>query len=686
MADAFTVCDQHFCSAMTSTYPNRSYLWTGTIREEQNSESKAHIRNTDSQFGASKWKTFPERLEEHGVSWKIYQNDVSCGGGFGQEERALLANQGCNTLEYFESFNVKFTPRYVEGLQKQVDTLPAVIQDLKTKAQDPSAVKAVVDKMAKSIEAKENVLSTAKTELETWSQVNYDKLSPKEKSLHQRAFTNNKQDADYHHIDAFNYLDGDVKRKVNLPKGDLLHQFRADINAGDLPTVSWLVSPAKFSDHPAYAWYGSWFISEIFNALTVNPEVWKKTIFILTYDENDGYFDHVPPFIAPNPKDPETGKVSDGIDTGVEYIRLEQELPESSPKDPARGGPIGLGNRVPMIIASPWSRGGQVCSQVFDHTSSIQFLEKFLSKKFNRDIKETNISAWRRTVCGDLTAAFNLYKGEKIPPMPFLKKDPFFETMHKALYKQLPNGFKQLSKEDIEQLNRNPSSSPFMPQQEPGIRPSCALPYQLYAEGALSKDKKRFAIKMEAGNKIFGKLSAGSPFNVYAPGKYRSSDVHFRSYAVAAGDSLMDSWPLDAFENELYHLRAYGPNGFLREYKGNAADPHIEPVFEYELNAAKKKSLTGNVILKVINLDTDHKYEIEIKDHAYQKKIITKTLGQAGSQHQLIITINLGNSYGWYDFSIRVAGFNHFERRYAGRVETGKMSYSDPAMGNVPIS
>ena len=45
LADAFTICDQNYCSVLTSTSPNRSYFWTGTIREEQNVDAKIHIRN-----------------------------------------------------------------------------------------------------------------------------------------------------------------------------------------------------------------------------------------------------------------------------------------------------------------------------------------------------------------------------------------------------------------------------------------------------------------------------------------------------------------------------------------------------------------------------------------------------------------------------------------------------------------
>src|SRR5690606_16566794 len=85
LADAFTICDQHFCSAMSSTWPNRYFFWTGTVREEQRADAKAEMRN-ELPFGGGKWQTFPELLEDAEIPWKIYQNDLSCGGGFTGEE------------------------------------------------------------------------------------------------------------------------------------------------------------------------------------------------------------------------------------------------------------------------------------------------------------------------------------------------------------------------------------------------------------------------------------------------------------------------------------------------------------------------------------------------------------------------------------------------------------------------
>src|SRR5690606_21353923 len=115
-------------------------------------------------------------------------------------------------------------------------------------------------------------------------------------------------------------------RETQVPKGDILFQFRKDVNEGKLPMVSWLVAPKKFSDHPSAPWYGAWYVSEVLDILTQNPEVWKKTIFILNYDENDGYFDHVPPFVAPDPKRPETGRVSKGIDLTGEFVTIDEEV------------------------------------------------------------------------------------------------------------------------------------------------------------------------------------------------------------------------------------------------------------------------------------------------------------------------------------------------------------------------
>ena len=536
LADAFTVCDQHFCSCLTGTTPNRLYFWTGTIREEQNENSKANVWNEDADYDTNVgWKTFPERLEENDISWKIYQNDISVDGGFTEEEDAWMANFGDNPMEYFSQYNVKLSARYINYLQKQLVSLPKEIKELENKIHATSSKGKKSRDLKKKLAAKKAHLIKIKKEIPVYTKEKYDQLSPHEKNIYEKAFCNNKKDPAFYQLTSLQYKDGNTDREINIPKGDILHQFRQDVNSGNLPTVSWLVAPENFSDHPSSAWFGAWYVSEVMDILTQNPDVWKKTIFILTYDENDGYFDHVPPFVAPNPHDETTGKTSAGIDTSVDYVTMEQERKRKIEEKFMRQSAIGLGYRVPLVIASPWSRGGFVCSQVFDHTSSLQFLENFLSEKKKKKIREPNISSWRRSVCGDLTSVFRQYNGEKMNPPFVVEKDPFIESIHKAKFKKEPSAYKKLSPGDINQVNLDPYTSSLLPKQEKGIRASCPIPYELYVDGKLNTDKKTFEITFEARNEIFGTTSAGSPFIVYAPGKYLQESTREWNYAAAAG-------------------------------------------------------------------------------------------------------------------------------------------------------
>jgi phospholipase C len=413
------------------------------------------------------------------------------------------------------------------------------------------------------------------------------------------------------------------------------------------------------------------------NILTHNPEVWKKTIFILTYDENDGYFDHVTPFGAPDPSQPETGKTSEGIDASVEYWALERDL-ERRTKREARGSSIGLGFRVPMLVASPWSRGGYVCSQVFDHTSVLQLLEKVLSHKLGKEVRETNISAWRRAVCGDLSSAFQPASAALPDKLEFPQRDAVLERIHKAQFKPLPSGYRKLAAADIQQFTRDRFSASWMPQQEKGVRPSLPLPYQLYAMGRLSDDRKSLEISMEAGREIFGAKSAGSPFHVYTRGKFRQQvSLRTRAYAVEAGKRVTDTWALDGFDDKgAYHLCVCGPNGFLRELVGSSEDPPIDIHCEYVRKSPM--GATGDLEVAVTNRDHERSYSFQIVDHAYQSGNHSATV-KPGKKSAIVL--RLAKSFSWYDFTIKVAGSNGFARRCAGRVETANAGYSDPAMG-----
>jgi len=161
-------------------------------------------------------------------------------------------------------------------------------------------------------------------------------------------------------------------------------QFEYDAMHDQLPTVSWIIPTSFQSEHPDYMPAdGAAFVASKLDAIAANPDVWAKTVFILNYDENDGLFDHVSPPVAP-------------AGTSREFVH---------------GLPIGAGFRVPCILVSPWTAGGWVCSEQFDHTSVLRFLEVFSG------VREPNISDWRRKTFGDLTSAFRFHQKRGQPPV-----------------------------------------------------------------------------------------------------------------------------------------------------------------------------------------------------------------------------------------------------------------------------
>jgi phospholipase C len=676
LADAFTVCDHNFCSSLTGTTPNRLYFWTGTIREKPDAQSMARVWNDDADYDTmASWKTFPERLEENGISWKVYQNEISAGVGFTAEEDAWLGNFTDNALEFFTQYQVKLSAEYIAHLPKAAAQLKDAIgkqETLLTGAAEPEAAK-----LKQRLEQLKKQLAENEADQKQYTRERYNRLSPTEKAIHDKAFATNRKDPFYHQLTALTYQDGNVQREVQIPKGDVLHQFREDVNNGQLPTVSWIVAPENFSDHPGAAWYGAWYISEVMDILTKNPEVWKKTIFILTYDENDGYFDHLPPFVPPHPDKPETGLSSKNIPTQEEHVGLQQQ---SNPKR-ARESAIGLGYRVPLVIASPWSRGGWVNSEVFDHTSSLQFLEKFLSHKTGKKIEEPNISAWRRHMCGDLTSVFRAYNGEKLATPAFLDKEDFIESIHKAQFKNPPSNYKALTPQEIATAHQQPDMASFMPVQEKGIRSSCALPYELYVDATIHPADQSIGIAFTTASQVFGQAAAGAPFHVYAPGIYKQEAVKAWAYAVAAGDTLNDKWLMSDFENNRYHLRVYGPNGFFREFAGTPADPLVHVTARY--SQPKNSSPAGNMMLHLFNAGKQPQV-IEITDNAYKmpKRIIT-IQPSTSAKRQATVILTLTASFHWYDFTVSIKGHPHYQRRYAGRVETGKAGKSDPLMGKM---
>jgi len=294
LADAFTICDNFFCSVMGPTDPNRLYTMAASLDPDGKNGGpilQTIITNRTAFYGRLTYTTMPEQLQARGISWKVYSSP---------DETVLGGILSDNVLSYFNNF------------------------------QNPA--------------------------------------SP----LHQNAFG------------------------PQFPA-----DFLADVASGNLPQVSWLIGSVVTSDHPpSPSLFGENVLSLIVNALTANPALWAKTLLFVTYDENGGFFDHVAPVTAPP-------------GTPGEYVTAPAVPDPTVIGSPAITGPIGLGFRVPTLIVSPFSRGGFVSSDLFDHTSVLRFLET----RFGAEVP--NLSAWRRAAVGDLTSALNFKKPDpSIPNLP----------------------------------------------------------------------------------------------------------------------------------------------------------------------------------------------------------------------------------------------------------------------------
>ena len=282
LADAYTICDNYYCSVLGPTHPNRLYFMSGTLDPTGTNGGPvletASLTNAAELVGTATWATMPEVLEDKGVSWKVYQPPGTAVG----PDAALPLALGFNVMLYFKQF-----------------------------VANPSS------------------------------------------SIYEKAF---------------------------LPTWPA--DFASDVANDTLPSVSWMLPPLAYSEHPnSSPASGEWVVHQILRTLQSNPKVWAKTVFFINYDENGGFFDHVVPPTAPP-------------GTPGEY------LPGPTLPADAMGvnGPIGLGFRVPMLVVSPFSAGGWVDSTPLDHTSTLRFLEE----RF--DVKAPNLTAWRRRVVGDLTS------------------------------------------------------------------------------------------------------------------------------------------------------------------------------------------------------------------------------------------------------------------------------------------
>jgi phospholipase C len=300
----------------------------------------------------------------------------------------------------------------------------------------------------------------------------------------------------------------------------------------------------------------------------------------------------------------------------------------------------------------------------------LQFLEKFLTHKTGKPIEETNISRWRRTVTGDLTSTFQPAAGKELAGPTFTPRDAFFEQIDRSKSRPLPSGYTALTPDAVEEIRRDPSNAKALPRQEPGVRRSSALPYELFVNGTLSADRSRFTIEFQVGKDRFGDRSAGSPFSVYADTGAGGQGI--RNYALAAGEQLEDSWDLKQFAGGKYHLRAYGPNGFHREFMGTGDDPLLDLRLRY--------TKAGDVELQATNRDPHRALAVLIKDKSYKAVDVKRSIAAGASE---TFTLEMAHSFRWYDFAVGVESVDRFEQRFAGRVENGQWSFTDPAMGRV---
>jgi phospholipase C len=417
---------------------------------------------------------------------------------------------------------------------------------------------------------------------------------------------------------------------TNTPDAQaLVDAFAKDVQSGQLPAVSWIVAPTKFCEHPEKnpAGFGESLTSRIIDVLTADPAVWAQTALIICYDEEGGFFDHVPPPTAPS-----------GRHDGYSTAPVNGEI--------SGGESIGLGIRVPLLVVSPWSRGGWVCSEVFDHTSVIRFLEK----RFG--VHEPNISAWRRAVCGDLTSAFDFSSNNQERPATL------FEAPHQSHIDRANASCEGPKNAEVTRVDS-------LVKQELGpdgnTRPARALAYRFEVQGQYLAEDDCFNMQFQNTGK------AGVAFTVY-PNAHNGGPWY---YTIESGKQFTESWKLNGFGAEKYALRVMGPNGFLRVFQGKSNQQVEVKLMRngYASNLQIELHNRANSILRLL-----------ISDMFYGAPDQSIELAP---NSQFTLNWETQASFGWYDIRISIANDKDYLRRFAGHLETGEASRSDPANGKL---
>ncbi|GAB3398656.1 phospholipase C, phosphocholine-specific [Humibacter soli] len=373
-----------------------------------------------------------------------------------------------------------------------------------------------------------------------------------------------------------------------------------------LPAVSWITAPYGWCEHPAAdSQHGERYVARILQALQSNPEIWNSTLFLINYDENDGKFDHVlPPYAEPG--------------TPGEYTNKAEKINVSNIVTTG-GSPIGLGPRVPLVMVSPWTRGGWVASEVFDHTSIIKFLETWASH-LGKPFTSPNISDWRRSIVGDLTSALD-FAHPQFGPATF--PDPVAEVA--------------VTVADDHMKHR-------------------ALPFHGHA--TLTEDRTT--------GKVTATLSAEGP-----KGKALSFQVFPDAYlpfsntpvTVAAGATAPYVWDATTTDGK-YAFSIYSNDGFVRSFAGQLvpADesqvgiPRVEAKLEKGPNARIKFTLHNDGAQPV-------RLTLTANDYAGETTVVELD----GSKHK---TLQWDTQDGYYDVIITADTGNGWTQRFAGRVAT----------------
>ena len=539
LADAFTICDNYYCSLLGPTDPNRYHMWTGWVGNDGNGGGPV-ITNAEAGYD---WSTYPERLQRNGISWKVYQDQgvgLDAAGFWGWTGDPFIGNYGDNSLLYFHQY------------QNAAPGTP----------------------------------------------------------LADRAKT------------------GTLISAENRDPEKLLDIFRDDVRSGKLPKVSWIVAPEAYTEHPNWEPdFGAWYLSQIIDILAASPDVFSKTALFITYDEEGGFFDHLVPPTPPQSR-------AEGLST----VPTTNEI---FPGDTDFvSAPYGFGMRVPMLVVSPWSRGGWVDSQLFDHTSLIRFLEERFAKG-RPDLIESNITPWRRAVSGDLTNAFD-----------FKKPNLLRRLMLPSTVDDKP-----------EVLERQPDEVPVpptnqsLPRQERGVKRARALPYELHVNGSVAASGSFRLNFRNTGDQA-------AVFQVRTPG----ADAP-RTYTVERRQHVSDDW-----NTAEYDLTVHGPNGFLRSFKGGPANEgHAELEVRATYGAAGK-----GITLEITNRARSQADVRIANNNAHTQARVILAEGESASRHW-----PLSLTHGWYDFVITAADDPSFERQLAGHIESGEDSITDPLMGGL---